>query len=83
MYFGDNYLLHSHQDAYRSGKSTQNILLITVDSTVHLLDKSEAVCAALLDSHKAFDYLDDHVLAQRLYDMNISPAISLSQYSST
>ena len=55
LYLEDNHLLHQHQGAYRSGKSTQDILLVAVDNTVHLLDRGEAVCAAFLDLHKAFD----------------------------
>ena len=42
---------------------------------VHLLDKGEAVCAAFLDLRKAFDSLDHHILLQRLYDLNVSPAV--------
>ena len=37
---------------------------MAVDSIVHLLDKGEAVCAAFLDLHKAFDSLDHHMLLQ-------------------
>ena len=68
-------MLHPHQGAYRSGKSTQDILLVAVDSIVHLLDKGEAVCAAFLDLRKAFDSLDHRILLQRLYDVNVSPAV--------
>ena len=74
-YFEDNHLLHPHQGAYRSGKSTQDILLVAVDRIVYLLDKGEAVCTAFLDLRKAFDSLDHHILLQRLYDMNVSPAV--------
>ena len=49
LYFEDNHLLHPHRGGYRSGKSTQDILLVAVDRIVHLLDKGEAVCAAVLD----------------------------------
>ena len=49
LYFEDNHSLHPHQGGYRSGKSTQDILLVAVDHIVHLLDKGEAVCAAVLD----------------------------------
>jgi len=67
--------LHLHQGAYRSGKSTQVILLVAVDSIVHLLDKGETVCAAFLDLRKTFDSLDHHILLQRLFNMNVSPAV--------
>ena len=75
IYLEDNHLLHPHQGAYRSGKSTQDILLVAVDNIVHLLDKGEAVCAAFLDLRKAFDSLDHHILLQRLYDVNVSPPV--------
>ena len=39
QYLEDNNLLHPHQGVYRPGKSTQDILLVAVDSIVHLLDK--------------------------------------------
>ena len=64
IYLEDNHLLHPHQGAYHSGKSTQDILLVAVDSIVHLLDKDEAVCAAFLDLRKAFDSLDHCILLQ-------------------
>ena len=74
-------MLHPHQGAYRSGKSTQDILLVAVDSIVHLLDKGEAVCAAFLDLCKAFDSLDHHIAIASYfysdcsYDVNVSPAV--------
>ena len=64
IYLEDNRLLHPQQGAYRAGRSTQDILLVAVDSIVHLLDKGEAVCAAFLDLRKAFDSLDHHILLQ-------------------
>ena len=39
IYLEDNHLLHPHQGAYCSGKSTQDILLVAVDSIVHFLIK--------------------------------------------
>ena len=48
---------------------------MAVDSIFHLLDKGEAVCAAFMDLRKAFDSLDHHILLQRLYDFNVSPAV--------
>ena len=75
IHLEDNHLLHPHQGAYRSGKSTQDILLVAVDSIVHLMDRGETVCAAFLDLHKAFDSLDHHILLQRLYDVNVSPVV--------
>ena len=36
IYLEDNHLLHPHQGAYRSGKSTQDILLVAVDNIVNV-----------------------------------------------
>ena len=74
-YFEDSHLLHLHQGVYHSGRSTQDILLVAVDRTVHLMDEGQAVCAAFLDLRKAFDSLDFSILLQQLYDMNVSPAV--------
>ena len=69
IYLEDNHLLHFHQGPYHSGKSTQDILLVAVDSIVYLLDKGEAVCAAFLDLRKAFDSLDHRMLLYNDYMM--------------
>ena len=74
-YLENHCLLHPHQGAYRCGKSTEDILLIAVDSIIHSLDRGEAVCVAFLDLHKAFDSLDHCILLQWLYEMNLSPAV--------
>ena len=42
-------LLHEHQGAYHHGKSSEQILLFTVDSIIHALDQGQVVCAAFLD----------------------------------
>ena len=69
-------MLYPHQGAYRSVKSTQDILLVAVDSIVHLLDKGEAVCAAFLDLRKVFDSLDHHIATfTAIHDVNVSPAV--------
>ena len=43
-------------------------LLLTI-SYIHSLDRGEAVCAAFLDLHKAFDSLDHYILLWWLYEM--------------
>ena len=66
-YLEQQSLLHPHQGAYRCGRSTEDILL-----AVHSLDTGQAVCAAFLDFHKAFDSLDHTILLTKLYNLNVS-----------
>ena len=66
QYLEKNNLLHPHQGAFRCGKSTEDILLLTVDHIVNSLDVGKSVCAAFLDLKKAFDSLDHCILLQRV-----------------
>ena len=74
-YFEEHQLFHLHQGAYRHGKSTENILLVAVDTIVHHMDKNESVCAAYLDFRKAFDSLDHCVLLHQLLNFGVSNAV--------
>ena len=64
QYLEQNNLLHPHQGAFRFGKSTEDILLLTVDYIVNSLDIGQSVCAAFLDLKKTFDSLDHCILLQ-------------------
>ena len=75
FYLENHNLLHHHQGAYRHGKSTEDILLVAVDSIVHHLDKGESVCAAFLDLRKAFDSLDHSILLNELSRLGMSIAV--------
>ncbi len=57
-YLESHSLLHDHQGAYWSGRSSEHILLFAVDTIVHALDRGLAVCGSFLDLRKAFDSLD-------------------------
>ena len=46
-YLVSNNLLHPHQGAYQHGKSTEDILLVAVDTITSHLDRGNYVCAAL------------------------------------
>ena len=70
-YLETNSLLHSYQGAYRCGRNTEE----AVDQIVHSLDIGNAVCAAFLDFHKAFDSLDHYVLLNRPFYLNLSLAV--------
>ena len=72
QYLEKNNLLHPHQGAFRCGKSTEDILLLTVDHIVNTLDAGKSVCAAFLDLKKAFDSLDHCILLQRIGDLGVA-----------
>ena len=54
-------LLSDYQGAYRRSKSTEQLLLVTVNTIVQAIDNKQLTCVAFLDLHKAFDSLD-HVI---------------------
>ena len=74
-YFEQHSLLRSHQGAYQVGKSTEDILLVAVDFIVQCLDKGNTVCASFLDFRKAFNSLDHHILLDKLFQLDIGPAV--------
>jgi len=74
-YFVQHSLLRPHQGAYRCGKSTEVILLVAVDFIVQCLDDGKAVYASFLDFRKAFDSLDYHILLDKLFQLNVYPAV--------
>ena len=68
MYLEQNSLLHSHQDAYHCVKSTEDILLLTVDHIAVLLYKGSEVCAAFIED---YDSLDHCLLLQRISKLGV------------
>ena len=66
-YLKQHSFLNAHQGAYRSGRSTEGILLSVVDFIVHSLDAGNSVCATFFDFQKAFDSLDHYLLLEKLY----------------
>ena len=70
-YFESHHLLHDHQGAYRCGRSSDQILLYSIDMIVSALDNCLAVCAAFLDLRKAFDSLDHSILLERLHQLGV------------
>jgi len=61
-YFEHYYLLSDYQGAYRRGKSTEQLLLVTVDAIVQAIDDKNVTFIAFLDLRKAFDSLDHVIL---------------------
>ena len=74
-YLEENQLLHPHQGAFRCGRSTDDILLLTADHIVNSLDCGRVVCAAFLDLRKAYDSLDHCILLQRISDIGVSNSV--------
>ena len=71
-YCEDNQLLSPYQGAYRSGRSTEQILLFAVDTMMNASDHRQVVCAAFLDLRKAFDSLDHVTLLGCLSAMGVA-----------
>jgi len=74
-YFEQNFLLCPHQGAYHCGKSTKDILLVTVDFIVQCLDDGKAVFTSFLDFRKPFDSLVHHILLDKLIQLNVNSAV--------
>ena len=74
-FFEDIDALYPHQGTYRHGKSTEDILLVAVDTIVTHMDKGDTVCATFLDFWKAFDSLDHCILLHRLSDLGVSHVV--------
>ena len=74
-YLETNHLFLSHQGAYRSGKSTEDILQLAVDHIVNCLEDKQIVCAVFLDLHKAFDSLDHCLLLHRLQELGVGTVV--------
>ena len=75
QYLEKNNLLHPHQGAFCCGKSTEDILLLTVDHIVNTLGEGKSLCAAFLDLKKAFDSLDHRTLLQRIGNLSVAGSV--------
>ena len=71
-YFETNHLLSDYKGAYRRGKSTEQLLLVVMDTVVQAIDNKNVTCAAFLDLQKAFDSLDHVILLQRLSELGVN-----------
>ena len=72
-YFEGSQYLSPFQGAYRRGKSTEQLLLVSVDGITQALDWSLMIttCVAFLDLCKVFDSLDHHILLSRLNGLGV------------
>ena len=63
------------QEAYRQGRSAEQILLYATDAIIQAMDAGKSVCAAFLDLRKAFDSLDCHLSLNRLFELRVSSIV--------
>ena len=64
-------LLSDYQGAYRKSKSTEQLLMIAVNSIVQAIDNKQLTCVAFLDLCKSFDSLDHVILLERLCKLGV------------
>ena len=64
-------LLSDYQGVYDRSKSTEQLLLVAVNTIVRAVDDKRLTCAAFLDLHKAFDLLDHVILLERLCKLGV------------
>jgi len=57
--------------ANQSGRSSEQMLLLAIETIVHAPDQGLAVCAAFLDLRKAFDSLDHVILLEKLHKLGV------------
>ena len=66
-----HHLIHDLQEAYRHGRSVDQILLYATDTIVRVIDAGKYVCATFLDLCRAFDSLDHHLLLEHLFELGV------------
>ena len=74
-YLEENQLLYPHQGTLHYGRSTDDILLLTVEHIVNSLDSGKVVCVAFIDLQKAYNSLDHCILLQRISDLGVSNSV--------
>ena len=66
-YLDENHLLRENQSGFRPNRSTQDVLLKTIDDWKLALDDNKIVASVLIDLSKAFDTIDHDLLLQKLH----------------
>ena len=64
-------LLSDYQGAYRKSKSTEQLLLVAINTIVKAIDNKHLACVVFLDLRKAFDSLDHVILLERLCKLGV------------
>ena len=67
LYLEENYLLRENQSGFRPNRSTQDVLLKTIDDWKLALDDNKIVASVLINLSKAFDTIDHDLLFQKLH----------------
>ena len=70
-YLSENSILHPSQSEFRPGRTTQDVLLKTVDDWRIALDCGEHIGAVLIDLSKAFDSIDHALLLKKLQSYGV------------
>ena len=66
-YLDENHLLRENQSGFKPNRSTQDVLLKTIDDWKLALDENKIVASVLIDLSKAFDTIDHDLLLQKLH----------------
>ena len=65
-YLNHHRLLNQKQSGFRSGHSTESVLLHMTDTWLQVINDSNIVGCALVDFRKAFDLVDLKLLLQKI-----------------
>ena len=79
-YLESNNILNEEQAGFRPNRSTQDILLRTIDDWKTALDLSHVVATVMIDLSKAFDTINHNLLLEKL-DAYAIRGVELSWFS--
>ena len=84
VFLRDNNLLYELQSAFRSGHSTETVLIRLTDQILKNMDDDEVTGLVFIDFRKAFDVIDNELLLKKLsiYGANLSSFAWFKSYLS-
>ena len=74
-YLESNNLLTDHQFGFRSGRSTEDQLLLVYNEVSKTVDEGAVVDIVLFDFSKAFDVVSHNILLDKLYKLGITDVL--------